>query len=87
MIITNICDRCYYKCFIGISSFTSKKKTHNKTCEADTISLNLQMRKLKHNNIPEHNSIHRTVRGEAWVEALKSVVAMLKGRYCLDYKD
>lgn len=45
------------------------------------------MRKLKHNNIPEHNSIHRTVRGEAWVEALKSVVAMLKGRYCLDYKD
>ena len=29
-----------------------------KPCEADIIFSNLQMRKLRHGNIPKHNSIH-----------------------------
>ena len=37
-----------------------KQKQKQKPCETDTVFPNLQMRKLKHVNVPEYKSIHRT---------------------------
>lgn len=45
------------------SALQSLLVTHfflKKPCEADTIFPNLQNRKVRHDNIPEHDSIHRT---------------------------
>lgn len=38
-------------------SFPKQKQN---PCETDTVFPNLQMRKLKHVNVPEYKSIHRT---------------------------
>lgn len=94
IMIDNIYDRCYYKCFAGINSFTSQK-----LCEADTTFSNLQMRKLRHNNILELNSIHSIIAfialllpvfvigsSEAVTEGLKSPATMLKSRFAFSMK-